>query len=128
MSAPAYLYRCEINAVPHAEDPDRTVYEWTVDFEGDPVAGGYGATREDAANDLRIWREAHAGPFTTTHWRALTADNRDFNFCSEAKARSFAAKCGGAYLGRMTKAELTDILTRAGLLKADVITGGEPCR
>ncbi len=119
----SYLYVCEINEIPHAEKPKTKVFEWTVTFEGDQVAGGYGATRGDAANDLRVWRAENAAPFSTIYWRALTPDNRDFNFVTERKALAFAASCGGAFLGRATVAEMNDILTRSGVLKE-----GQTCK
>lgn len=111
------LLVCATHAVPHADDRKKTVFEWVVTSEDDFVAGGYCASRADAANDLRIWRESNLSPFSTIYWRALTPDNRDFNFLTEAKARAFAKGCDGAFIGRATVAEMNDILRRAGVLR-----------
>lgn len=113
-----------INPIPHADKPRVTIYEWLVrDQRNNFVAGGYADTREAAAQDLRRWRELNAGPFSQMYWRALTSDNRDFNFLTRAKAEAFAAKCGGYFVGRATRAEMNEIFRAAGVLKP-----GETCR
>lgn len=113
-----------IKPVPHAEKPRVTVYEWLVqDQKNNVVAGGYGATREDAANDLMIWRKTNAGPLSSIYWRALTQDNDNWNFVTERKAVEFARNCGGAFIGRATIAEMNEIMIRSGVLKK-----GQTCK